>query len=119
MEYDVVKQAYEHYVHLRDKRLELDRQSAEVKEQETEAKGLLLALMDGTEGAIINGMAVRPVLKDRPFIKDYAALREYILDTGNTQVFNRALNPKALAELGQVPGIEYFTTTDLSMRKTK
>ena len=118
MEYETIKQAYEHYAHLREQRLELDRQSAILKEQETEAKQLLLACLEGSEGAVVNGLTVRPVIRERPYITDYSALKQYILDTGNTQVFNRALNAKALSELGEVPGIGYFATTDISTRKS-
>ena len=118
MEYETIKLAYEHYARLREQRLDLDKQSAALKEDETEAKQLLLALMEGSEGAVINGLVVRPVIKERPYITDYSALKQFILDTGNTQVFNRALNPKALAELGSVPGVGYFATTDISTRKT-
>ena len=117
MDYESIKTAYEHYARLRDERLELDRQSAALKEQETEAKGRLLALMEGTEGMIVNGLSVRPVIKERPYITDYSALKQFILDTGNTQVFNRALNAKALSELGDVPGVGYFSQVDISTRK--
>jgi hypothetical protein len=117
MDFETIKQCYEQYNRLKEQRLELDRQSARIKEEEIAAKDLLLCALEGSDGVVVSGTAVKVVLKTRPYIVDYSLLSNFVLDTGNTQVFNRALNIKALSELGDVPGVGYYTTSDIGTKK--
>lgn len=117
MDTETVKKVFDSYLELREARLTAQKSVDDMKEAETMAKELLLELLGNSEGAVISGKIVAPVSKSRPYIVDYAALSNYVVDTGNTQVFNRALNAAALAELGAVPGIGYYDYTDISVRK--
>ena len=116
---DDVKSMFREYWAVRSVRLEQEKIAAELKERETELKHKIINDLADEEGFVDEGHVIRRVSKERPYIKDYEELSKFVIDSGHVEVFNRGLNPKAIAELGpeNVPGVGYHTTVDLSRRK--
>jgi hypothetical protein len=110
---------------LRSLRLEKQKEVDELKTTETkiteEIMGSLQALdMTSGKGKVAT-FSYKPFTV--PKLVDFNALKEYILKTGNLQLFERRVSNPAWQELfqleGSVPGIEPYTFDKPSLTRSK
>ena len=111
------------YESTREKRLSLDRASAELKEREEIYKQELIHRMLMQQAGMVASMSfvVRLNKKDVPTPKDWPAIRQYILDHNAWELMQNRLSVTAVAERWEVgeeiPGVEHFTTYNVSISK--
>lgn len=111
------------YAYVREERLKLDRQSAEVKERESELYNCMLStLAESTDtGASGNTHRVQLVEKEYATVKDWDTFLNHVKATGSFELMRRSLNEKAALETLEdnenVPGVEVSVVSRLSITK--
>lgn len=106
------------YIAERERRLDLEKVVNDMKGNESLLKAKLIKELS-EQGTLVQGRAIQVVTKSRPTITNYEEIRQYVVDTGNIQVFNRALNKANIQALGDVPGVQDYDYSDISVRKIR
>lgn len=107
----------------REKRLELSRKVAELEEIEKRIKEHLIAQLPEQDASGVAGKTCRISLvhKQVPYAKDWNDIYKHIKKTGHFDLLGRRLNSKAVEERWEngedVPGVETYTTTTVSINK--
>lgn len=109
----------------RNQRLALQKEVEALQEQETKLKDHLIAQLPKSQAEGIAGKKARAtiVTKQVPKVADWAKLHAYVRRTGEFELLARQVTPSAVAERWeakqQIPGVEAFTVTTVSLNKTK
>jgi len=107
----------------RQKRLDMDKQSALFKESEDVYKDELIARMrEAKSGALASTKhMVRLNTKDVPTASDWGKIREYIVANGAWELMHARLTVTAIAERWEageeIPGVEHFEQYSVSVSK--
>ena len=111
------------YISTRAQRLVLDKQAAEVKEDEEALKNVIIAkFKDGdlTACGATNGLVKMTVLKE-PVATDWPALYDYIKETGHWEFLHKRVTSTAIKEhwnAGEtIPGVGVTEVYKLSVSK--
>lgn len=110
---------------LRAKRLEKQKEVEELKTIETKMTEEIMGSLQSMD--MISGKGKVATFSYKPFtvpkLVDFNALKEYILSTGNLQLFERRISNPAFQELfqleGGVPGVEPYTFDKPSLTRSK
>lgn len=114
------------YWETRNKRLAIDKQVAELQKQETYIKEHLIKNIPKSDATGVAGKLCRVTVmpKDIPQVKDWDKFWEYIArnrSKGAFALLNKAPNAAAIKEIWEsgkdVPGVEKFSTSTLSVNK--
>jgi hypothetical protein len=111
------------YMGLRNARLELDRQSAKLKEQESEIRALILRELLESKAGGVAGKSYRAEVRHKkvPQVVDWDKLYVYIKDNDAFELLQKRLSPPAVVERWEnheaVPGVVEVTVDDLSVTK--
>lgn len=111
------------YWEIREQRLALDKQSAELKQREDDLKTTITIGLQTYKLTAIGGQKVRLTLvrKEEPSCADWQSFYSYVKETGEFDLLYRRINPAAvklrLADGQQVPGIEWIPVFQLSKSK--
>jgi hypothetical protein len=112
------------YADVRQARLDKDKESASIKERETEIyNAILSALSESADtGASGNHHRVQRVLKTVNNVSDWSALHTYIQQTGAFEMLQRRLSDKAVSEFADTngalpPGVQAVDVATLSFTK--
>lgn len=106
-----------------ERRLELQRQAKELEEQESKLKQHLIEKLPDQDASGVAGKLCRISLvnKEVPYAKDWPEIYKHIQKTGHFDLLGRRLNSSAVAERWEngeeVPGVETYTTTSVSINK--
>lgn len=99
----------------REKRLKLDKESANIKHTETTAEKLIIQQMGLQNIAVVHGKEVKET--DEPHVKDWQEFYAYILETQDFSLLERRPGKAAIKERWElkveVPGIEKFPVAKL------
>lgn len=107
----------------REKRLALQRQAKELEEQESKLKQHLIEKLPEQDASGVAGKVCRITLVDKvvPYAKDWSEIYDHIKKTGHFDLLGRRINAKAVEERWEngeeVPGVETYTTTNVSINK--
>lgn len=107
----------------REERLELGRKVSELEEIEKMIKEHLINSLPEQEASGVAGKTCRVSLvhKDVPYVKDWQEVYKHISKTGHFDLLGRRLNAKAVEDRWEngddVPGVETYTTTSVSINK--
>lgn len=111
------------YISTRAQRLALDRQSAEIKEQEDGLAKIIISKYKAEDIKVLgaaNGTVKMSTLKE-PIATDWVALHKYIQETGHFEFLHRRISTLAIKEhweAGEViPGVGETEIFKLSVSK--
>lgn len=115
------------YVKIRDK-LSEERRKFELLENEMKSHldRVGTALLSRLNAQEVNSMAtdsgtVYITMKMKPSIRDGAALRDWILSTGNIDILQKRLSTTAIRDLGEnaeIPGVEIIREAEIGVRRS-
>lgn len=109
---------------LRARRLEMEKEVADVKKEENQAKAALIASLVSTGTTAIGGKNVRVshIVKVKPIATDWSKVWQWAVDNDAPDLFQRRLGEKAVKERWEddtnIPGIEEFLVDDISYSKS-
>jgi hypothetical protein len=112
-----------YYEGTRAKRLSLDKESEKLKEVEEIYKAELIHRMVNQKQGVLASQShmVRLNTREVPVAKDWMAIREYIVKNQAWELMQLRLSATAFAERWEagetVPGVEKFTTYNVSVSK--
>ena len=117
----------DHYWHTRVKRLAADKVAEELKAEESRAEATLIQQMRQQGLTALGGTAVRlalPTTPDyKPAVKDWQALYDHIVQTGDFSLLQKRAGEAACKERWaagvEVPGVEKFPVYKLSKSEVK
>lgn len=97
----------------------LDKKEKEYKEFEQHIiKEMKNNKLEGMSGKTVN---LTKTISKKASVSDGEALRDYVLKTGNTQIFQKTLvqsEIKEILEAGEIiPGIQFYNVEKISVRK--
>lgn len=110
---------------IRTQRLAKQKEVEELKTTETKMTEEIMSSLQGMD--MISGKGKLATFSYKPFtvpkLVDFNQLKEYILSTGNLQLFERRISNLAFQELfqleGGVPGVEPYTFDKPSLTRSK
>lgn len=112
------------YADVRELRLAMEKEVAEVKKRENEIKDHIIENLDKTEdtGAMGLSYSARVVTKPVPKIGDWGVFTSWIRKNDRFDMLQKRLSEKAVKDFWEeedrdVPGVEKFNHVDLSIRK--
>lgn len=107
----------------RENRLRLSKIVAQMEEQEKELKNHFIENLSKKDSTGVAGKKARVqiVTEEQPVVADWDAAYKHIKKTGQFDLLNRALNRSAVKarwDAGkEVPGVEHFTVSKVSVTK--
>lgn len=112
---------------LRQARLELDKQAAAAKAEETRLIDHIIEKLDKeSDGAIGKHHMVRVITKSKPQVKDWPAFQAYVKKHDAFDLFQRRLSEQAVMDRLEdpknrkgLPGVELFHAVTVSLTKAK
>ena len=111
------------YYETRQRRLEIEKSTADLREQERILKEHLIQSLPKSKAQGIAGKVcrVQVVVKPVPQVADLASFTAFAKRKGNEDLMKHSMNPAAVKERWEngvaVPGIERFNVVDLSFNK--
>lgn len=123
MELQQITAIIDEYYLLREKRLEVDRESERLQEAERELKAQIIQYMEQERAGTVGGMLATVKLKitPKPTAKNWEEIWQWVKVNDAPDIYYRRLNEAALKERQEhgvnVPGVEWFPVATISVSK--
>lgn len=113
------------YVKMRDAKSELtakyeaEKKEIEQKMERVEAKLLIHLNTNGLESMRTEHGTVYKSIKTKPSIRDFNALKKWILKTGNVEILQKRISTTSLRDGEEVPdGVEVLREAEVGVRRS-
>lgn len=113
------------YVKMRDAKSELtakyEAEKKEIEEKMARVEGKLLVHLNtnGLESMRTEHGTVYKSVKTKPSIRDFAALKKWILSTGNVEILQKRISTTSLRDGEEIPdGVEVLREAEVGVRRS-
>lgn len=119
----IVAQTVDKLYKLRQERLKIDKESAELKKEESALTSFLIDTLKGSGASTVGGKVARVTLVERstPRLLDWDAFYKYVTKTKQFDLMAHRLSDAAVSERIEsgvtIPGVELYEFNKLSVTK--